>query len=151
MEDARMKGELVIFATSLQWNSALGCGEEPETRATHSWLGAGRKKHPDLLGYSAWHQCNLEMRADGTNKSRLRWDPSPAPRSCWDLLHFLECVLVCCLSILGKISKHVKGWIAFKLPFLKNQLNCCSSSKTISQGPYSALVEGPGKALSSEF
>lgn len=76
VEVGRMKGELVLFCP--QWNSgALGCGEGPETIATHSscdltlapdWELGERSIPSDLLGSPGWHNCNLEMRADGKNQ-----------------------------------------------------------------------------------
>lgn len=155
-----MKGELVLFASCPQWNSgALRCGEGPEAMATHSscditmvpdWELGARSIPPDLLGYPGWHHCNPEMRADGKRQTWVKMSFQPCSLF---MLRFTTFPGMCA-SLLSEYpweKLQNLAVIAFKLPFLKNQLNCCYSSKTICQAPYSAAVEGPGKALSSEL
>lgn len=101
VEAGRTKGDLIFFCSLPTMHSvALGCGERPEAIATHPscdlamtpWLGAGRKKHPNVLGCLDWHLCNPETRRK--NKRRLKSDSGHVHCSCRDLLDFLECGLL---------------------------------------------------------
>lgn len=86
VEAGRMKGDLVFFC-SLPTMQLCCSGVWGKTRSNSNpyllsfsydpWMGAGRKKHPSLLGCLGWHLCNPEMRRDGRKQKevKIRFQP----------------------------------------------------------------------------